>query len=87
MAIKDEWQRWAKCRGQGWETWFPSKQGRDAPFVVTEEARKICGGCPVRKACLDFAIDNNIDFGVWGGESVNARQRIRRERKRVLPRL
>ena len=52
--------------------------------AAQNRAKQMCAGCPVRKACLDYAIDNYIDFGVWGGESVNARQRIRRERKRAL---
>ena len=31
------------------------------------EAREICGRCPVRAACLAYAIENE-EYGVWGGE-------------------
>lgn len=37
-------------------------------YVATREAiRKICGGCPARETCLNFALDNQIPHGVWGG--------------------
>ena len=32
-----------------------------------DEAKSICGQCPVQSQCLDFAIRNDIPDGVWGG--------------------
>jgi WhiB family redox-sensing transcriptional regulator len=34
--------------------------------------------CPVRMECLVFAIEHNIDFGIWGGCGRRARRRIKR---------
>ncbi|MFD6131616.1 WhiB family transcriptional regulator [Streptomyces diastaticus] len=31
------------------------------------EAKELCGWCPVRRACLDFALENVLKEGVWGG--------------------
>ncbi len=33
-----------------------------------ERARALCGGCPLRAACLDGALQRGEPFGVWGGE-------------------
>ncbi|MGC4972504.1 WhiB family transcriptional regulator [Streptomyces sp. DT199] len=31
------------------------------------EAKELCGWCPVRRDCLDFALENVLNEGVWGG--------------------
>ena len=33
----------------------------------TAEARRICRYCPLRAACLEFAVRNHIHDGIWGG--------------------
>jgi WhiB family redox-sensing transcriptional regulator len=43
-------------------------------------AKKICGECPVAQECLKFAIDEKINFGVWGGLTGDERMKIRRKR-------
>ncbi|MDA8397647.1 MAG: WhiB family transcriptional regulator [Actinomycetota bacterium] len=63
------------CRDLPANVFFPS----DGAGV--EVARKICVSCPVRMECLDYAIDNHIDHGVWGGESERERRRIARRRR------
>ena len=40
------------------------------------EALRICGQCPVREACLDYALKNQIQHGVWGGLGLAARQEV-----------
>lgn len=39
----------------------------------TKEAKRACMPCPIRAACLQEALDNGIEWGVWGG--LNARER------------
>lgn len=34
---------------------------------VLKRAKKVCYGCPERIKCLDFALENKEDSGVWGG--------------------
>jgi WhiB family redox-sensing transcriptional regulator len=30
-------------------------------------AKRICGDCPVRRECLDYAMRVREPFGIWGG--------------------
>ena len=46
------------------------------------EALKICASCPVRQACLDYAVRENIQHGIWGGETVNSRRKLARRLKK-----
>lgn len=41
------------------------------------EAKAICGRCELREACLEWAIETNQRFGVWGAASERERRRIR----------
>lgn len=47
------------------------------------EARAVCIGCPVRLECLADALDNRMDFGVWGGMTERERRALLRQRPEV----
>jgi WhiB family redox-sensing transcriptional regulator len=64
--LADIW-RWGACAGEG-ET-FDS----DRPT----EAKRICAGCQVRDACLQYALTNR-ESGVWGGTTDSERSKMRR---------
>lgn len=72
-----DWRDDALCReiGPADDMWFPERGESNA------EARRICRLCPVTGECLDFALDHDIGFGVWGNTSEKQRRRIRRERR------
>ncbi|MBV9024175.1 MAG: WhiB family transcriptional regulator [Streptomycetaceae bacterium] len=38
------------------------------------EAKSICGRCPVKKDCFNYALDNEIRFGLWGGLTESERR-------------
>ena len=42
-----------------------------------EPAKAICNACMVTGECLQYAIDNDISHGIFGGMSARARARMR----------
>src|SRR5699024_8678466 len=58
----------------------------DGFFVQGAEqnrAKTTCVGCPVKTECLADALDNRIDFGVWGGMPERALRGLRRRPRLV----
>lgn len=37
----------------------------------------ICARCPVRSECLEYAVKNEPDWGVWAGTTPQQRRRLR----------
>ncbi|SDM05986.1 WhiB family transcriptional regulator, redox-sensing transcriptional regulator [Corynebacterium mycetoides] len=73
---RGEWVTLATCR-----TGDP-----DALFVRGAEQRKaaaICRGCPVVMECRADALDNRIEFGVWGGLTERQRRAVLRQNPHV----
>lgn len=68
------WQDYAVCKETDPEAFFPEKGGS------TKEAKRVCMGCPVQDSCLQYALDNEERFGVWGGLSERERRSIKRGR-------
>jgi WhiB family redox-sensing transcriptional regulator len=68
----DQWQDRALCAQTDPEAFFPEKGGS------TREAKKICLGCEVRHECLDYALEHDERFGIWGGLSERERRRLKR---------
>ena len=72
-----EWRRNAACSGCDVELFFPV--GSTGPAIdQIAAAKEVCGHCPVRAECLDFALVTNQESGVWGGATEEERRRLRR---------
>jgi WhiB family redox-sensing transcriptional regulator len=59
---------------------------KDALFPEIKDQRKakrICTDCPVRTQCLAEALDNHIEWGVWGGMTERERRQLLRQRPNV----
>ncbi len=67
------WQERALCAQTDPEAFFPEKGGS------TREAKQVCRSCEVRAECLEYALENDERFGIWGGLSERERRRIKRE--------
>lgn len=67
------WQVSALCAQTNPEAFFPEKGGS------TRDAKKVCGGCDVKSTCLEYAIENDERFGIWGGLSERERRKLRRK--------
>lgn len=65
----------ALCAETDPEAFFPEKG------ESSHEGKRICESCPLQQACLQYALENNEEFGIWGGLSSTERKRIRRERR------
>lgn len=71
-----EWMDHAACLGHDIEVFFPGK-GTDS----AKPAKRICAVCPVRQECLDYAVDNHEQFGVFGGMVREERRAYARRRR------
>jgi WhiB family redox-sensing transcriptional regulator len=79
--METNWMADGNCAHREPSLFFPSDG------VGVEVARKVCGDCPVKGQCLEYAIDNRIDHGVWGGTSERERRRIIRSRSELAKQL
>lgn len=73
---RGEWVTHAQCRGGD----------PDALFVRGAEQRKaaaICRACPVLMQCRADALDNRVEFGVWGGLTERQRRAVLRKNPHV----
>jgi WhiB family transcriptional regulator, redox-sensing transcriptional regulator len=71
------WRKRAACRGIDPEVFYPVSDEDEA-----WEAKAICAQCPVRQACLEYALANREREGVWGGTTERERRRIHRQRRK-----
>lgn len=62
----------ARCKGLDPELFHPGRG------ESTEPAKAVCSDCPVRLACLDYALAHRERHGVWGGLSERERRSLRR---------
>jgi WhiB family redox-sensing transcriptional regulator len=69
-TIQQTWAASAKCIGMN-DALFP--EGNDVKRI-----RQFCSDCPVLIDCLAEALDNRIEWGVWGGTSERERRAILR---------
>jgi WhiB family redox-sensing transcriptional regulator len=76
IVWNEEWTAQARCK----------QASPDELFVRGAEqhkAKQICAGCPVRAECLAEALDNGIEWGVWGGLTERERRAVLRKRPNV----
>jgi WhiB family redox-sensing transcriptional regulator len=75
MQWNENWAAQAACRGKS-----------DALYVKGAEqnrAKQLCSTCHVRAECLAEALDNRIEWGVWGGMTERERRALLRRRPNV----
>lgn len=71
----EDWRERAVCAQIDPDLWFPEKGGN------TRDAKKLCLTCTVRAQCLDFAMEHEERYGVWGGRSERERRRMVKEQE------
>jgi len=72
------WLEDAGCRGLDTELFFPA--GPKGPGRrQADEAKAVCGTCPVRRQCGSWALDTAQAYGIWGG--MDEEERVMAHRK------
>jgi WhiB family redox-sensing transcriptional regulator len=76
------WWSQAACLKEDPELFFPV--GTHGPAVLQiEEAKRVCRVCFVRADCLESALADGPDHGVWGGLDPDERRQLKRSRVRA----
>ena len=73
--MANHWMAQGNCVDRPPSFFFPSDG------VGVEVAKRVCATCPVKQECLEYALRNRIDHGVWGGTSERERRRILKRRR------
>jgi WhiB family redox-sensing transcriptional regulator len=67
----------AACQHVPTELFFPIGHG-PAADAQAEVAKSVCGTCPVKVSCLEYALATNVQYGVFGGLTEEERREVRR---------
>ncbi len=67
------WAERSACRDSDPDALF-------VPGAAQHQAKRICRECPVRLDCLAEALDNRMEFGIWGGLTERERRSLLRRR-------
>lgn len=76
-TVEGDWTARAACRDIDPDELFV--QG-----AAQNRAKTRCMGCVVRTECLADALDNRVEFGVWGGMTERERRALLRRRPEVV---
>jgi WhiB family redox-sensing transcriptional regulator len=74
--LGSDWYNHGLCR----------EKNPDDLFVTGAEqnvAKRVCFSCPVWRECLSEALDNRIQYGVWGGLTERDRRKLLRQHPEV----
>lgn len=68
--------KYGLCYQSGLELFFPDD--KEDARAKTPKAKAVClsAPCPVRDVCLQYALETESQYGVWGGTTRSDRKRI-----------
>lgn len=66
------WRDGALCAQTDPEAFFPEKGGSP------RDAKRVCRSCDVRSECLEYALERDERFGIWGGMTERERRHLKR---------
>jgi WhiB family redox-sensing transcriptional regulator len=74
VAENWDWQLDAACRGMDVEIFYhPPAERRTTKQRRIDQAKAICGECPVVEQCRRHALATREPYGIWGGLSEEER--------------
>lgn len=71
-----QWMDQGRCTEVDPELFFIDVGNAAAP-------KSVCKECEVRQVCLDWAVDTNQQYGIWGGMGLQDRRRYKRQRAKA----
>ena len=75
VMFREDWAVAANCRGTG--------DVHLAEGAAQRRVRILCEDCPVRREGLAEALDDRIEWGVWGGMTERERRALLRRNPEV----
>jgi WhiB family transcriptional regulator, redox-sensing transcriptional regulator len=78
VRMGTSWMELARCRNVDPEVFFPNDG------LGVRAAQQYCAECVVRESCLEYALENHIQHGVWGGVSERGRRRMAHKGRRAM---
>ena len=79
-----EWQEDAACRLFDNLVFFGEEGESELERQAREsKAKSVCRTCPVQEPCLEFAMETNQKYGIWGGLTDKERASLKRRRARA----
>lgn len=75
LVASEPWMADALCAQTDPDAFFSEKGG------ATLQAKRVCASCSVRAECLEYALDHEERFGIWGGKSERERRRLLHRRR------
>ncbi|WP_407646765.1 WhiB family transcriptional regulator [Allosaccharopolyspora coralli] len=79
-----DWQLRAACRDADTSVFFPPARG-SARELSEARGKALCMQCPVRLTCLQYALDVEESFGIWGGLTAAERRELHGRRANPPP--
>lgn len=73
FPTREPWMVDAACARTDPEEFYPEVGGSN------RRSKAICSTCPSKAPCLQYALDNNEQYGIWRGTSRADRQKLQRE--------
>jgi WhiB family redox-sensing transcriptional regulator len=73
----------AKCAQSDPESFFSAElpfgnRQTKSVYLYEREAKALCSSCPYKMRCLEYALSNPGEQGIWGGTTERDRQAFRR---------
>ena len=78
------WVALGACSDVDPDVFYPEEYSGWQARSLTLEAKQICSSCPVRVDCLEYAVEERLDHGIWGGTTPGDRRGRRKELLELL---
>lgn len=87
----ENWREQALCKHHDPVLWHPWPVGAGRGYTYRDEtskakelenqAKAICGACPVESDCLSYALHSRQPDGIWGGMTPTERRPLEARRE------